>query len=194
MSSSYKNGSVYRFKRKFASTIEIVYSGAVTESHGAFKFTLADLQAYTEFTQLFDKYRITGIRAQFLPRTNVLAQNNLTGTLTECPPILTVVDYDDASTGDNYSTLMQFENCRVHNEFKPFSVFLRPQIASATYATGAFTGYGSSRKMWIDAASPTVEYYGLKWGSLNYAVGNSTTIHVYWDVIFTYYIECKYPR
>lgn len=194
MSNSYKNGNVYKFKRKRASSITVEYDGATTESHGVFKFMLSDVPNSTEFTALFDKYRITGIKAQFFPRTNTLSQNNLTGTLTECPPILTVVDYDDAAATGDSNVLMQYENCRVHSEFKPFSVFFRPMIALATYSSGAFSGYSSSRKQWIDAASPDVEYYALKWASLTYAIANSTTIEVNWDVVFTYYIECKYPR
>lgn len=191
----YKNGEVYSFKRKRSTTIDVVYDGTHTESHGAFKFMLSDLTNYTEFTTLFDKYRIRGIRAQFLPRTNILSQANLTGTLTEVPPIVTVVDYDDAVGTDDYLSLMQFENAKIHSEFKPFSVFFRPQLATGAYAGGVFTGFSSDKgTKWIDAASTTVEYYGLKWATLNYAVGNSTTIHPFWDVVFTYYIQLKYPR
>lgn len=190
---SYSNANIFRFKRKNHETVSVTYNGVASESHGAFKFTLADLPNYTEFTSLFDKYRISGIRAQFIPRTNVLAQNDLGATLTAQPTILTVVDYDDASAAEDYDALMQYENCRVHNQFRPFTVYFKPQIAIATYS-GAFTSYGSSRNMWLDAASTGVEYYALKWATLPYSTGNNTTPDPVWDVIFTYYIQCKYPR
>lgn len=195
VSPGYLNGQVYRFKRKYSSTITALMNGpsGATESHGAFTFKLSDLPAYAEFTALFDKYRIAGIRAQFLPRTNVLAQTDIgTSALTAIPPIVTVVDYDDA-TGIDFSSLYQYENAKVHSEFKPFSVYFKPMIAVAAY-NGSFTGYGSSRKMWIDAATADVQYYALKWATLPYSSSNSQTNDPTWDVIFTYYIECKYPR
>lgn len=189
----YLNGQIYRFKRKRHDSAIITYNAVATESHGAFKFKLSDLPSYTEFTSLFDKYRITGIRAYFMPRANIVNQSNLTSSFTEIPPIITVVDYDDASGTDTYTQLEQYENAKVHYEFKPFSVYFKPMIAVAAYQ-GAFTGYSSSRKMWIDAASPDVEYYSLKWASLPYSAGNSTTVYPAWDIMFTYYLQCKYPR
>lgn len=191
-SSGYLNGRVYNFKRKLTSNLIITYNGVATESHGAYKFKLSDLPNYTEFTSLFDKYRITGIRAQFLPRVNIMDLKNVNASFTEIPPVLTVVDYDDASGTDDYASLCQYENAKIHNQFRPFSVYFKPMVAIAAYQ-GAFTGYSSSRKTWIDAASPSVEYYALKWATPPYSAINSIANPTY-DVIFTYYIQCKYPR
>lgn len=183
---------IYRFKRKTFQTVSVTYNGVATNSSGAFTFKLSDLPNNSEFTSLFDKYRISGIRAQFIPRTNVLALNNLSSSLTAQPVLLTVIDYDDGTAGD-YNALAQYENCKSHDQFKPFSLYFKPMIAVAAYQ-GAFTGYGSSRKMWLDAASPDIEYYALKWATLPYSSGNNATLDPIWDVIFTYYVQFKYPR
>lgn len=190
---SYSNGHIYRFKRKRHDNAVITYNGIVTETHGAYKFKLNDLPGYTEFTALFDKYRIVGIQAKWMPRANIVNQSNLSSTFTEIPPVITVVDYDDATGTDDYSSLEQYENAKVHYEFKPFTLYFKPMIAVAAYK-GAFSGYASSRRMWIDAASPDIEYYALKWATLPYSAGNNTTVNPAWDIMFTYYLQFKYPR
>lgn len=193
ISSNYLNGKVYSFKRKFNTTFTLASNGTtITETHGAFVHALSDLPAYAEFTALFDKYRIAGIRAQIIPRVNVQSIDNQAIGHQSIPPIVTVIDYDDA-TAQDFTALNQYENAKVHSEYKPFSLYYKPMIAVATY-NGAFTGYGSSRKMWIDAASPGVQYYALKWASLSYSASTNWSVPPSWDVIFTYYIQCKYPR
>lgn len=192
LTSPYLNGQIYHFKRKAHQAVTLVMNAVATESTGSFTFKLSDVPNVTEFTSLFDKYRITGIRAEWIPRTNVLAINNLSSSLTSIPPLITVVDYDDA-TAQSYNELFQYENAKVHNEFKPFKLYFKPMVAVATYQ-GTFTGYGSSRKMWLDCASDDIEYYSLKWASLPYSAGNNPTVDPSWDIVFTYYMQFKYPR
>lgn len=188
------NSQIYRFRRSKWDQFSLTYNAASNESHGVWKFTLADLTNYNEFTNLFDKYRITGIKARFFPRMNVNAHSDVSATWTEIPPIMTVIDYDDATAGD-YTVLQQYENVKIHNEFKPFSLYFKPLMAVATYGGAAFTSYGSGPKnMWIDCNSAGVEYYALKWATPIYSLGNNDTHPPAWDVMFTYYIDFKYPR
>lgn len=196
--SQYGNGRIFSFKRTYTDSFKIEMNGAVTTSTAGYKFRLSDTPGYTEITSLFDKYRIKGIKATFMPRVNVLRITDLgagTTTVTTSPPIFSVIDYDDATAPTNAAQLHEYENCKVHNEFKPWSVFFRPRIAMATYGGGAFTSYGTGPAgLWIDAASPSVEYYGLKIATAEYAIGNNLTNDIYWDVIFKVYIQCKFPR
>ena len=183
---------MHRFKRSYTTSISLVYDGATSHTTGAFVFALSDMPNYTEFTGLFDKYKITGIKAVFLPRITNVNHSDVTSTFTEVPPIYTAIDYDDATIPGSVTDLEQYNTFKVHWEVKPFSLYFKPQIAIAAYS-GTFTSYASANNLWIDAASPGVQYYGLKWASGPYSTANNGNAPS-WDVTFTYYISCKYSR
>jgi len=187
------NNTIYRFRRTRVTSIVVPYDGVIDRYQWAFLFKLNDLTTFTEFTTLFDKYRITGIRAKFIPRINIFGNSDSSATNTEVPPIMSVIDYDDATAVD-YTSLIQFENNKIHNEFKPFTLYFKPQVAAAFYASGAFTSYGTVKNPWIDCNSGGVEYYGLKLATLQFSVSNNPTNKPAWDVIFDYFMEFKYPR
>jgi len=187
----------YTFKRSGLDVAPIIDATAGnTDSFGSYTFTLNSLPNYTEFTTLFDQYRITNIRAMWMPnvRTNTpsSASSTLLGTV---PPLITVVDYDD-NTAVDYLALMQYSNAKVHEGFSPFSMSFRPNASLAAYS-GAFTSYAAaSRNQWYDVASPSIQFYGLKWASFPYP---ATAVYpagtsLYWDIMFTYTIDCRYPR
>lgn len=173
-------------------------NNAVTTSTAAYKFKLSSLPGYTEITTLFDKYRIRGVRATFMPRINVFRLTDLgagTTTATTSPPIFSVVDYDDATAPANAAVLHEYENCKVHYEFRPWSVFFRPRVAIGTYGSGAFTSYSTgAANLWCDAASPDIEYYGLKVATADYSSSNNLNNDIYWDIIFKVYLQTKYSR
>lgn len=192
--SRFSNSRIFNFKRSHEYTFTMVWDNNSTFTGGSIAFSLNDLPSYTELTALFDKYRIAGVKLRFYPRINQQLLSSITSTTPSgIVPIVTVIDYDDDSVPANLDELMQYQNFKIHDQFKPFSVFLRPQMAIAAYS-GAFTSYASGRKIWIDAASPGVKYYGLKIGTQNYSSGSIATYDPTWDIFLTYYIQCKYPR
>lgn len=184
---------IFRFKRTFATTATITFNSVVAETHGAFKHQLNDLGAYTDFTGLFDRYRIVKVKALWMPRVNnqTMAGYNTAAT-SEVPPLVTVVDYDDA-TAANATTLVEYDDAKWHWGFKPFTLTYSPHTAVALY-NGGFAAYGNQTKQWIDAANPDVQYYSLKWATATYSTANNATVTYSYDVFFTYFIECMNPR
>ena len=191
---SYGANRVFKFKRSWVPTpMTITMNTVVTSSVGAYYFKLSDLPQYTEFTALFDRYRITGVKLHVIPR---LSQQTVAGGTTAAtaysPAIIHVIDYDDATAPTDKDTLNQYDNAKWQYEFKPFKVWLKPRAAQAQYG-GAFSSYGNSNpKQWMDVASPDIQYYGWKWATNGYAAtlnGNQ-----YWDVFATYYLEFMNPR
>lgn len=163
-------------------------------SEGAYSFKLNDLPGYADFTGLYDRYRIKAVKMTFLPR---ISQQTVAGGVVAAtqiaPPIGTCIDYDDANTPTDITTLQQYDSFRIHHEFKPFKIFIRPRLASALYNGAVFTAYGNAPgKQWIDVASPDVPYYGVKWATTSYSA--ATTGNQYWDVLATYYVEFMNPR
>lgn len=124
-------------------------------------FTLASLPNYTEFTTLFDHYRINYIDLLWVYSKNTAESNNYTTDKHQMPMLLTAIDKNDAVAMDEAS-LMQYPSFRVDQLDRPIRRRIYPKPTVAAYS-GAFTSYMSpTGNPWIDTQSPGVQYYGCK--------------------------------
>jgi len=191
----YGANRTYKFKRGCVlNTMTITMNGVLTSSTGSYSFKLSDLPQYTEYTAMFDRYRITGVKLHVFPRiSQQTPAGNTTAATAYSPVIAHTIDYDDATAPTDINTINQYDTVKFQYEFKPFKVWIKPRAAQAQYGAGVFTSYGnSSPKQWMDVASPDIAYYGWKWATNGYSAalnGNQ-----YWDVLATYYLEFMSPR
>lgn len=195
-----KQSSKYLFNRRWQTQSGIV-SSEVGESSGAFVFKLDDLPDYTEFTSLFDQYRICAVKvtitSPYTGNTGLVPRSGAANGLGTMPAIkmYSVSDYDDAVTL-TVAQLMQYQNCRITElttnlKGGKASFFIKPRLATAVYS-GAFTSYGNT-KMWLDAASPSVEHYGFKWAfDAIYADGGIAGTATTWGVATSLQWDLKY--
>lgn len=169
-----------------------VYQGGVS------RFT-APLPNYTEFTALFDTYRIDRIACWCLPTFD--SANVTTGgtqSSANLPWLMYAVDYDDVS-GTLSTGLMQYGNCKFTQLSGDNSKILRswiPRSQTAVAAGGVNAGGLRPAKLaWIDTASTNVTHYGLKLAFDNQA-GAMTVNQVTGSLnfVFKYWISCKNTR
>lgn len=170
---------IFKFERSWDSGN---LSALTTEVDTAFSFQLSDLPSYTEFTALFDQYRIVGVDMHFIPHQNTCPVTSANATTTN---ILIAPDYDDA-TAVNLAALLQKAGLKIYNFNKEFHFFLKPMIAAAAYS-GTFTSYLSMEPQWIDVASPSVVHYGVK----TVMTPCSSTNLSGWRVFLTYHLEFR---
>lgn len=187
-------GKVHRFTRVYnIDTAIILNSGAAASGYG-YTFKLNDLPNPSDFTQLYDQYRIRAIKFQLIPKqgiATVFPPTVLPGQVSIMPKIYSVIDYDDAAPPTSLAEMLQYENCKWTRANRTHSRYFKPAIATEVFQTGITTGYGMRQNAWIDCNSSTVEHYGLKlW------VEASTALTPRWDfdIIAKYYMEFKNVR
>lgn len=161
-------------------------SGAITgstllDTFGRTGFSLANITNYTEFTALFDMYRINSVRVRFMPRANSAEAGTNQGLV----KLFTVLDYDDVSLPTSISQLLQYENVKISNTSRDHVRTMRPKIATAVYQNAVGSGY-APRSGWIDCDYPTVEHYGMKWALQQLPAGNQS-----YDIAITYSLSFK---
>lgn len=159
---------------------------------GAFSFTLGDLPGYTDFTNLYDQYRIKYVKVEFM--FNAESTNSGTnGVPVNYPYLITSQDLDDDTTPPSEASLLQHMNAKVHGTLSPmvpkFVRWVKPQMATGAYS-GTFTSYASMGQQWIDSNSPGVKHYGLKYWVDGFGTYAS---NAYLQIISTYYLELKLP-
>jgi len=153
-----------------------ISSTASLESYGAYSFKLSDLPNYTEFTSLFDQYKIARVTLYFVQRN--FTQNISTSVST--PWFIYAIDKDDAVAPTAYSQLLEYPGSRITTMSRPHKVSFVPMIATDVY-NGVSTAYSSASRF-VDCTYPGVPHYGFKYG-FNF----STTAGV-----FSYDIFVKY--
>lgn len=174
---------VHYFKRTLYASGAIAGS-SITDVFGATGFQLSSLPNYTEFTALFDMYKITGVKVTYMPRANSAEAGTNQGLV----KFFSVIDYDDTTAPTAINDLLQYESLKVSNSSRDHTRFLKPKIARAIYQSGVSTAYGASTG-WIDCDNASVPHYGLKYALQQLPSGNQS-----FDVKITYYLAFKNVR
>jgi hypothetical protein len=153
-----------RFARDRIMNIELSYFNNITTSAtvattGGFSFQLANFANAANYLAVYDQYRILQANIKFVPiQTTMTAGSPGVGGM-----LYTVIDYDDANSPTNLTTLLSYDTLAITPPGIIEERTLYPRLATAAYA-GAFTSFANmSSKTWIDSASPNVQYYGIKY-------------------------------
>lgn len=168
----------------------------VSRGDNADGFRLSQLPNYTEFTYLFDQYKINRIDMTFFPSWIGSDKSGLSTKDVVLPTLVTVNDYDDSNALTTRSDYLQYESYRaalldgskiLHRSFKP-------QVAMATFGSGVFTSYASPAQVpWIDANSAGVDFYGIKWAVI-FPVAGDDTLSGYLTVDCKLHCEFRHTR
>jgi len=173
-----KRNKVYTFNRGYP--YATVSAPTVGDLIMAMNFTLGALPSSTDFTSLFDQYRIAQVTVRFIP---------LAGVGTGSNPLVTVIDYDDSTVPGAVSDLFQYDSVQFTQPGSTLERTLKPRVAIAAYS-GAFTSFATADPdLWIDVASPNVQYYGLK-----FAIAAASGSTANWSCLVEYIIQCRNPR
>jgi len=148
-----------------------------TEQPLSFEFSLDQIYSYSEFTTLFDKYRLDKIDVYIQMITNPDAQlvTNVTGgtnvnaatayinSSNFYPKMWYINDHDDSAT----TTIAALKErvgvkCCVLKPNVIKKITVKPACAVQIYRTATTTGYGPKWGQFIDMAAVNVPHYGLK--------------------------------
>lgn len=160
------------------------------------QFQLNLTPSSTEFTNLYDQYRIKGVKRTFIYSQTGADTTGAIGPYgpAGAPMLYMVRDYDDAATPSAVSEFLQRPYCTIRRLTGITKTFIRPKMAGSVY-NGGTTAYGP-KSGWIDVGYPDVPHYAIKWivipqGGSTTALG---TIYGTLRVIDRYYLQFKNPR
>ena len=173
-------GTVYRYSRYALPLTREPISGS--EYDIVTTFSLDQVKTYSDFTSLYDKFKITGVQvivsmianpnallsAPTVATTNINGAGQFVNQQNFYPRLWYVNDYDDAaSTSINALRERQGVKYKVLKPNAPVKIFVKPTVLVQTYKTAVTTGYASvegsaGKRMWLDVASGiSVPHYGL---------------------------------
>jgi len=144
---------------------------------GALTFLANSLDNFASLAAVFDQYRIDELQVLLYSDDMASATPG-----TAAGTWMSVVDLDDATVPTTMSQLGGYSSVVSTSGYQQHFHSWKPQFAVAAYS-GAFTSYSTSTG-WLDCSSPTVQYYGLKYGSTATAVVVTYTASIRYKVSF----------
>lgn len=160
-----------------------------------YSFRLIDLPAYSDFTNLFDKYKISAVKITFMPRWTGNDESNTLSTAAGLavmanPVIFTSAAWDSTTHLSTQSSAFQTSRAKlVKNPWKPFSVYVKPRVPFET-ANGITVGGSASKRSWLDTDYPSVQHYGVEIGGRTYFTNAPlSSPNLVYDVFAKFYLQ-----
>lgn len=179
---------VHYFKRMINNPGQFVGNALYAPLLQANSFNFNQLTGASEFTTLFDMYKIEKIQVRFYLKIDPSAQSAAGASY---PKMYWVIDHDDDTAPPTLNALREHSKCRVKvmNPNRPVTITFKPSILGMRYKTVSTTAYTPMFNQWIDCNDPTTPQYGCKWG-----VDDLTNTNYKIDTEVTYWFACKDAR
>lgn len=180
---------VHYFKRYVGLGL-INADGTGNPQYGSLSFNLNQVPNVSEFTSLFDNYRISFVKLMFRLRTSPDAQlaNN-----SAYPQMFIQRDYDDNTVPTSVNSVRESGRCilRTIRPDRYTVVKIRPATQNLVFNdTGSNTVFVPKWKQWLDMSYPGVPYYGIKYAVDTFSANTNNII----EIQAVYYFQCKDTR
>lgn len=185
------SGKIHQFKQKVFTNNAFFTTSATGYYAGSQVFTLNDLTNPTEYTSLFDNYRLKKIKWCIMSTQSTADEAGSGFTLT--PYLGAVVDPDDNSV----TGWTDFTQISQYNDFNPKKLagmtkvkkYFTPAVNDALDAVNNPTYVKTDYAPLLDMGSPAIPHYGIKF----MFKGANSTIYTFY-IITTYYFQCSTRR
>lgn len=177
-----KRDKVYSFCRS-AQVLVLNYQ-TISASGYSLAISLNSFTANSDFTSLFEQYRIAQLTFKFIPQVAFVSS-------TPVPPLYTWIDQDDDSAPTSLDEGMQKETLRVSPPGQYLERNFIPQLSQdgLVSTNPAVSGYSApSNNLWVDNVSNNVKYYGIKmWIPQSATLNNVAAYNVVCEAV----IQCR---
>lgn len=150
---SKRGQKLYLFKRFTGAYGQLVIS-SLTATYAGYEFALRDLPNYTEFTALYDMYKINAVKISFIPQ---MTQNVSLGAINNpeaSTRFFSVIDYNDSAAPASVDELREYQSCKITPILRTHKRYIyKPKVLDSVL---------SSRNPWMATSNPSQPFFGLK--------------------------------
>lgn len=159
-----------------------ITSTSASTTYGASAFNLTQVPGYTDFTALYDFYKIKAIKLSFVPWSNVT--NGDSGT-EHFQRIFTVIDYNDVGIPTAVTDLQQYKSCKWSPNNRIHKRYFKPKTIIDSYNELALV---LDKQPWVPTTNTTNSYYGIKW-----AIESQINLTTLYKIEAKFYLAFKSP-
>lgn len=170
---------------------EITNSAAGQSIAGILKFRLNDLPSFTDFTSLYEQFKITGVKIKFIPYIGTESSDVLTTRTDTMAISIDRGNNDYGVVNPTFNSLLENQDVKLRNTQRPFNLWVGTPMfhhsADSFTLVAGKSGYLDSEL----APSVQVDHHGVKFAfQSNVPNANSSWFRVY----ATYYVTCRNPQ
>lgn len=182
------SNDMHQFKR--VSQLVDISSITLAPNPGAMSLSMSLLPGISDFTTLYDQYRINKVKLSFVPEYSSLGPVDQTAAY-PMPNLHTAIDLDDSAFTGPLTELMQYPGYKRTRGNATHSRYWTPSVSTEVFRSAVTTSYAPKTRQWLDFAVADVPHYGLK-----YFVdpGPASGTQWTWQVYLTIYFTCKGVR
>lgn len=192
------NTNVYYFKRKSNYVYDWVMAAPISQINGTtgpaaanIAFRLADVPGYTDFTNMYDQYRIRAVKLNLIPMSNVTDQNySQFNYATRCFSAFDPNSDGIGITGANsIQQVQEYQNSKWTPYNRIHKRYIKPKIEMTTPGGVANVNL-AGKQPWLQCADTgTTLHYGL-----HVAIDDIQSNTVMYKVEATYYMQFARPK
>lgn len=185
---------VHYFERSFVSDITYTTDGSGESSFTANSMALSLLPNVTDFTELFDQYKILGISFNMIYKGGNVQENNVVGVPNEMPIIYTIPDVDDEGTIP-FQAGLEHGKMRMHQIQKNGKLYKKfhvpPYVENTVTGLDDLVVYAANPKKspWLDCGRADLTH-----GTLKMAISGKPLTDYIFRRVFTVRFLCKNTR
>lgn len=165
-----------------------VITSSLTAGGGIFRFKLADLPDYSEFTNLYEQFRISKVTLRLLPVVGTDAEAATTTRLIPLAIAANTSALDVVTSGVSLNDVLSEQGCRVYAGDRPIVIACNPKAYSSVDGASAAGAYGG----WLNTNGngASCEWLGFKWAWETTSPSGYSSYSVY----ATFTVECRNPK
>lgn len=143
----------------------IVSANSTSDVFGTQVFSLSQVPKFSEFTELYDQYKINLVKWYLIPRGNQsdVGTSTTTGQLMG---VFSALDYDDNTAPTSIQDIMEYQNSKMTRSYQMHKRVLKPRARVNVVGSGGAGVNGQimgSKNPWIDCNAPTTPHFGVKY-------------------------------
>jgi len=190
-----KNMQIVPFRRWTVETSDglVPVPGGDAEKSIGQSFQIDEVISLSEFSTMFDLYRIKYVEFIYSPSFNVNDWPT-TGGANVRPSLWVSFDPDDA-LASNATSIKERGDCRLVDAFKRHRWVVKPKPLTRIVSAGGSAFRGGPYNGWIDMADTNVPHYGLKAVvQITSTAASSSVVPFTWTIQKRFCFECKGVR
>lgn len=148
------NNKIYYYTRYMSgSALGVLAINNINDTFFGYNFSLNDVVNYTEFTALYDQYKINAIKITFLPQMTENVSLTTVNNAWANVRFYSAIDRNSATAPITVDQVREYKTCKYTPILKPHKRYIyKPKILDTN---------GFSISPWMATASATANYYGI---------------------------------
>lgn len=163
-------------------------NSTTNDIHGVYYFTLNSVPGVSDFTGLYDQYRIMAVKWSLIPRGNASDITPAGTAAAQSVGVFSCLDYDDSTALTGITQYLQYQNHKMTRSHQVHSRYLKPKI-NAEILNNTTIANALNTRGWLDVQAADIPHYGIK-----YCLQQAPNSAQQFDLKVDYYLAFKNVR